>query len=121
MLTMYTLPYNSFFFFFNDTATTEIYTLSLHDALPILVLTRQAVKRQRLVDVLFDPAGELRILRRPLGEPSGQIAARLGEIAAIPRVRLRRPEDKLQASAAPAGNHRRPRAARKPRPSRRKA
>src|SRR2546427_5825946 len=26
----------SCFFFFNDTATTEIYTLSLHDALPIL-------------------------------------------------------------------------------------
>src|SRR5215510_16089073 len=28
----------SFFFFFNDTATTEIYTLSLHDALPIWAL-----------------------------------------------------------------------------------
>src|SRR5687768_17921435 len=28
-----------FFFFFNDTATTEIYTLSLHDALPISPLT----------------------------------------------------------------------------------
>src|SRR3990170_7928250 len=27
--------YFKFFFFFNDTATTEIYTLSLHDALPI--------------------------------------------------------------------------------------
>src|SRR5258707_7110688 len=26
---------NTYFFFFNDTATTEIYTLSLHDALPI--------------------------------------------------------------------------------------
>src|SRR2546425_11621767 len=26
---------STFFFFFNDTATTEIYTLSLHDALPI--------------------------------------------------------------------------------------
>src|SRR2546425_10404529 len=26
---------HTFFFFFNDTATTEIYTLSLHDALPI--------------------------------------------------------------------------------------
>src|SRR3712207_7493885 len=26
-----------YFFFFNDTATTEIYTLSLHDALPISV------------------------------------------------------------------------------------
>src|SRR2546430_7400460 len=30
---LHTAP--SFFFFFNDTATTEIYTLSLHDALPI--------------------------------------------------------------------------------------
>src|SRR5256885_3596822 len=29
-------PTSFFFFFFNDTATTEIYTLSLHDALPIL-------------------------------------------------------------------------------------
>src|SRR2546426_12777614 len=29
------LPPVLFFFFFNDTATTEIYTLSLHDALPI--------------------------------------------------------------------------------------
>src|SRR3954462_1421488 len=28
-------PTFCFFFFFNDTATTEIYTLSLHDALPI--------------------------------------------------------------------------------------
>src|SRR2546427_9340863 len=28
-------PFCNFFFFFNDTATTEIYTLSLHDALPI--------------------------------------------------------------------------------------
>src|SRR5260221_8457927 len=28
---------NYFLFFFNDTATTEIYTLSLHDALPILL------------------------------------------------------------------------------------
>src|SRR3989454_10658929 len=30
------------FFFFNDTATTEIYTLSLHDALPISPITRFA-------------------------------------------------------------------------------
>src|SRR2546430_10114568 len=33
MATMH--PVVSFLFFFNDTATTEIYTLSLHDALPI--------------------------------------------------------------------------------------
>ena len=32
----------SFFFFFNDTATTEIYTLSLHDALPICRLDRDS-------------------------------------------------------------------------------
>src|SRR2546430_10914404 len=30
------------FFFFNDTATTEIYTLSLHDALPISIPTTPA-------------------------------------------------------------------------------
>src|SRR5260221_5402448 len=37
MLSLNTTLYNPimFFFFFNDTATTEIYTLSLHDALPI--------------------------------------------------------------------------------------
>src|SRR2546428_1536685 len=31
------MPLRDFFFFFNDTATTEIYTLSLHDALPISI------------------------------------------------------------------------------------
>src|SRR2546421_11954642 len=31
-----------FFFFFNDTATTEIYTLSLHDALPIFAVLHAA-------------------------------------------------------------------------------
>src|SRR2546423_15714517 len=34
-LYMSMLSITLFFFFFNDTATTEIYTLSLHDALPI--------------------------------------------------------------------------------------
>src|SRR5260370_37557562 len=40
-----------FFFFFNDTATTEIYTLSLHDALPIFLYGLQArcVQRPRLM------------------------------------------------------------------------
>src|SRR2546430_4373433 len=37
---MLCIPLLSFFFFFNDTATTEIYTLSLHDALPICHLLR---------------------------------------------------------------------------------
>src|SRR5258708_20832614 len=45
-LWMYLVPLCYFFFFFNDTATTEIYTLSLHDALPIsllLILTERNV------------------------------------------------------------------------------
>src|SRR5215217_9467737 len=37
--------YCLFFFFFNDTATTEIYTLSLHDALPIAALVTGQVPR----------------------------------------------------------------------------
>src|SRR5438874_12735842 len=34
-LFMFCICFHFIFFFFNDTATTEIYTLSLHDALPI--------------------------------------------------------------------------------------
>ena len=36
-----------FFFFFNDTATTEIYTLSLHDALPIWGRTRKKKRKRK--------------------------------------------------------------------------
>src|SRR3712207_7286276 len=59
------------FFFFNDTATTEIYTLSLHDALPISARSQgqPAVLRRRAAH-----AGALRGLaarqRRPLGCPA---------------------------------------------------
>src|SRR5690242_6431916 len=41
-LAVYTVISSLLFFFFNDTATTEIYTLSLHDALPIFHASRQA-------------------------------------------------------------------------------
>src|SRR5690242_21827885 len=37
----------SLFFFFNDTATTEIYTLSLHDALPISSWSRRSPSPDR--------------------------------------------------------------------------
>src|SRR5256885_11551777 len=42
------------FFFFNDTATTEIYTLSLHDALPICLAGGGAGQRAR---ALLHPGG----------------------------------------------------------------
>src|SRR3712207_8114923 len=54
------------FFFFNDTATTEIYTLSLHDALPICVAGLGEDLHQRLAVELVhggdhgEPADELR-------------------------------------------------------------
>src|ERR1019366_3601053 len=44
------------FFFFNDTATTEIYTLSLHDALPILTQPKRVLGRSKsLLRRLPDP------------------------------------------------------------------
>src|SRR2546430_13744186 len=51
-----------FFFFFNDTATTEIYTLSLHDALPIsprrhaLAHEQTRVDEEPRADALLEPA-----------------------------------------------------------------
>src|SRR5689334_23593629 len=50
---------SSFFFFFNDTATTEIYTLSLHDALPICGPADQQLRARR-------PAGGPPPVRREL-------------------------------------------------------
>src|SRR2546429_7359059 len=46
------------FFFFNDTATTEIYTLSLHDALPISAYTsvRVANTKSRTVVLAIPPS-----------------------------------------------------------------
>src|SRR3712207_7473579 len=58
------------FFFFNDTATTEIYTLSLHDALPI--------------------SGDL-------GDPLLGVAHHLGDLA--DRIPKRHPLDHKQVSA----------------------
>src|SRR2546429_1778101 len=45
------------FFFFNDTATTEIYTLSLHDALPIcdVVVHVDARRHQGAADLVAGP------------------------------------------------------------------
>src|SRR6266487_6861770 len=58
MLTAYLLLMN--LFFFNDTATTEIYTLSLHDALPILM----RVEPVPALDHLVVPLGGQVALRR---------------------------------------------------------
>src|SRR3712207_7231801 len=48
-----------FSFFFNDTATTEIYTLSLHDALPIFEDLRVARHRLREEHAALDVGAKL--------------------------------------------------------------
>src|SRR2546426_2378617 len=62
-----------FFFFFNDTATTEIYTLSLHDALPISVSARRTWRGRRTVRNVRRPR---RHLRRGVGDPGLAVAPR---------------------------------------------
>src|SRR2546427_11345925 len=78
---MYTLSFSdtshrpllSIFFFFNDTATTEIYTLSLHDALPICYgLGRTATDEEiRAWNIDVSPTGE--------GLPPGKGTAKQGD------------------------------------------
>src|SRR5260221_10777329 len=48
-----------FFFFFNDTATTEIYTLSLHDALPICATLTSPEYCSRLMLLLAQARGQV--------------------------------------------------------------
>src|SRR2546427_6952627 len=62
------------FFFFNDTATTEIYTLSLHDALPIL--RRHASRLLRLATAPREC---------PLGAGPGATVAHSATLPAAPR------------------------------------
>src|SRR2546425_4136478 len=52
------------FFFFNDTATTEIYTLSLHDALPIFA-NDGVVLQPTLIREIKSPAGDVVYRHRP--------------------------------------------------------
>src|SRR2546430_5161049 len=73
----------AYFFFFNDTATTEIYTLSLHDALPISRRRRPAAARR---------GGAVRAgLRGPRG--------RAGELARGPRSRSEEHTSELQSQS----------------------
>src|SRR3712207_8114933 len=66
-----------FFFFFNDTATTEIYTLSLHDALPISKAGDRAHHLDHL-DLLAARLGEDDVERRLLLRRRGTVAAGSG-------------------------------------------
>src|SRR3712207_8475684 len=65
-----------FFFFFNDTATTEIYTLSLHDALPIFLPGERVDHRTDGHEVRHHLRGDL---LRPRRDAPGVDAVVAGE------------------------------------------
>src|SRR3712207_9188181 len=103
MLYMYWMLDTLFFFFFNDTATTEIYTLSLHDALPI---SPPGVRSRSTAQGLLDG---------PPRENAGEVPpvlARRGDVrggartlaAALSRLRDRkgvRPRERAPAGGGP--------------------
>src|ERR1041385_876341 len=112
------------FFFFNDTATTEIYTLSLHDALPIYQETRPAIQAAA-------PSRGRRFLpesRTARADDVAVVAPPGGAAAVDARARSRRrgrgdpggAGRRAGAAARPARRNDAPRSARAPRPCRRR-
>src|SRR6266542_7157967 len=98
--TSYSPLLSFFFFFFNDTATTEIYTLSLHDALPIGLLATgsdthpppvrvdvRQVRRHQCLDLL------------PARQPDRQPRSRLGQA----RIDQRQADRPAERGGHPAG------------------
>src|SRR3989440_11330151 len=69
-----------FLFFFNDTATTEIYTLSLHDALPISSLVswiKHSVDRFVIVSIFIPKLRLILILNSFLGSSDSLVFSEL--------------------------------------------
>src|SRR5256885_11299778 len=96
----------SIFFFFNDTATTEIYTLSLHDALPIFEdksaenpseVTSYSLLKEKLGDVLTSlTERERKILEMRFGLVDGyeRTLEEIGKMYSVTRERIRQIEAK---------------------------
>src|SRR5256886_13720379 len=81
------------FFFFNDTATTEIYTLSLHDALPISPTNFQImVNFAELLHI-----GDLRLCTRAQWEIRQMVAKMRAEL--MRRVRSEEHTSELQSQS----------------------
>src|SRR3712207_7255719 len=80
-------------FFFNDTATTEIYTLSLHDALPISWSASPPRWRRRRPGPAVGP-------RSPPEAPQAQPPRRMAATASWPRSSADRKSTRLNSSHA---------------------
>src|SRR5436853_3333258 len=90
------LPLSSslFFFFFNDTATTEIYTLSLHDALPIY---------RALAAVSTAVSGDLRTVSTAAGRRTAEPRGRATGTGSSRRPV--HPEDPARSGVPPLRHH----------------
>jgi len=89
-----------FFFFFNDTATTEIYTLSLHDALPISNAIRHSGARR--AEITLRP-GVLEIADDGRGAPPPEL---VGNGLTGLRERAQAVGGTVEAGAGPSGGFR---------------
>src|SRR5206468_11689955 len=78
----FSISFSFYFFFFNDPPTPALYTLSLHDALPISPLHARAApgcpRRSRVRDLRQPPRGRLRRHRRE-GSRRGRLHRRSEE------------------------------------------
>src|SRR2546421_2164472 len=91
VILMASLILTSHFFFFNDTATTEIYTLSLHDALPIYDIYHG---RSRTTQATFLDLDRIEVLKGPQSTFFGNNA-----IAGALSIVTRKPGDTLDGFA----------------------
>src|SRR6266446_5728213 len=98
-------------FFFNDTATTEIYTLSLHDALPIFAEPSATEHDFQELDPVRADDGDA-ITRLDTGRAQGTGTTRRGlvRVGIGPRRPSRRDQGLLRKSFGLARQHRRQRA-----------
>src|SRR3989442_8731974 len=87
-------PPASCLFFFNDTATTEIYTLSLHDALPICSTPRSSQRRRVRSPTLTPTAA---------GVSVGRSEEHTSELQSRPHLVCRLLLEKKQYRGAPGG------------------
>src|SRR2546429_4370568 len=79
------------FFFFNDTATTEIYTLSLHDALPISDRSRLARRPPRVRARAGSDPGRARSRRRS-EEHTSELQSRLHLVCRLLLEKKKKPQ-----------------------------
>src|SRR5438034_6273836 len=94
-----------FVFFFNDTATTAIYTLSLHDALPIYAVAQFAERHEQILERNVEPLAPDIVLGERIGERSEEHTSELQSHSdLVCRLLLEKKKTKTQAHAVQIRN-----------------